>query len=199
MVDPFAESAGAAQDKYTSATGYRSVPYFLSDTVHERFKAAWWGSRDRPDGAPTLSSLVERSFIAWCDTVEAEFNDGESFDPAPPRAQGVNPASSNRRAGTEESDYRTRSYYLRIALHQRLKAAWWGLRQDPAGYPSLSLLVEAIFEATSSRLENAYNNGAPFPPAPARARGTSAEAAQRQGEWLRREWQQRRDQQVDLE
>lgn len=187
LSDPGAEKAGASDDTTASATGYRSVPYFLSTESHLRLKAAWWATRHLPEGAPTLSSLVERVFEQRIQDLENRHNNGSPFPLAPPRAQGVN--SDSARTGGE---YRARSYYLPAALHQRMKAAWWATRADPDGFATLSLLVEDIFTATSDELELLYNNGSRFNDAPETARGVSAAAAQRQSEWLRKEWQQRR-------
>lgn len=89
--------------------------------------------------------------------------------------------------------YRSFSYFIPTALHTRLKAAWWATRDEAEGAPSLAGLVAASFEREADRLEHLYNEGAPFPPAPARARGISRAAAQRQGDWLRGEWERRRE------
>ena len=85
--------------------------------------------------------------------------------------------------------YRSIAYFLPVALHARLKAAWWSTRDEPEGAPALAGLVEVAFMREADRLEQLYNEGAPFPPAPAKARGISRAAAQRQGEWLRGEWE----------
>ena len=92
--------------------------------------------------------------------------------------------------------YRHQTYYLPVALHARLKAAWWSTREEPEGEPALAGLVEVAFMREADRLEQLYNEGAPFPPAPAKARGVSRAAAQRQGEWLRGEWERRRQAQT---
>ncbi|WP_299091792.1 hypothetical protein, partial [uncultured Microbacterium sp.] len=57
-------------------------------------------------------------------------------------------------------------------------------------------LVEVAIGREADRLEQLYNSGDPFPPAPAKARGISRTAAQRQGEWLRGEWERRRQAQT---
>lgn len=165
-----------------TATGYRSQSYFLPATLHARLKGAWWGTRDLTDGAPTLSALVERVFLATATRLEGERNQGSVFPPAPRGAQGSRGASSE--------DHRPVAYYLPADLHARLKAAWWATRD--ASTPTLSALVERAFVEEAERLEQSYNGGEPFPPAPESARGVSAAAARRQGEWMRREWESRR-------
>lgn len=97
------------------------------------------------------------------------------------------------RGGASATGYRSIAYFLPAALHARLKAAWWATRDEPEGAPSLAGLVEISFLREAEQLEQLYNEGEPFPPAPARARGISRAAAQRQGEWLRGEWERRRN------
>lgn len=176
--DP-AESGPAAR---TTATGYRSVSYFLPAALHARLKAAWWGTREFSDGAPTLSALVERIFLEYVTRVELEHNAGVPFPPAPRGAQGPR--------GTGSADHRLVAYYLPADLHVRIKATWWALRD--AASPALSSVVESLFSAAAVELEEKHNGGAPFAPAPDSARGVSRAAALRQGEWMRREWETRR-------
>ena len=178
-VDDQAVSGPAAR---TTATGYRSVSYYLPAALHARLKAAWWATRDCPDGAPTLSALVEGIFLEYVTRVELERNDGQPFPPAPRNAQGPRGAASE--------DHRLVAYYLPANLHARLKATWWALRD--ARTPALSSVVEALFVDTAATLEQRHNDGVPFPPAPDSARGVSRAAAVRQGEWMRREWEIRR-------
>ena len=176
--DP-AESGPAAR---TTATGYRSVSYFLPAALHARLKAAWWGTRELSDGAPTLSALVERIFLEYVTRVELEHNAGAPFPPAPKGAQGPR--------GTASADHRLVAYYLPADLHVRIKATWWALRD--ASSPALSSVVESLFTAAAVELEEEHNGGASFAPAPDSARGVSRAAALRQGEWMRREWETRR-------
>ena len=171
-----------------SATGYRSIAYFLPVALHSRLKAAWWATRDEAEGAPALAGLVEVAIGHEADRLEQLYNEGAPFQAAPTRAQGVNP---NGAAG-----YRHQTYYLPVALHARLKAAWWATKDKPEGAPALAGLVEVAFEREASHLEQLYNEGVAFPPAPAKARGISRAAAQRQGEWLRGEWERRRQAQT---
>ena len=178
-VDDQAVSGPAAR---TTATGYRSVSYFLPAALHARLKAAWWATRDCPDGAPTLSALVEGIFLEYVTRAELEHNQGAPFPPAPRNAQGSRGAASEGR--------RLVAYYLPADLHARLKATWWALRD--ARTPALASVVESLFVATVQTLEQRHNQGAPFPPAPESARGVSRAAAERQGEWMRREWEIRR-------
>lgn len=88
--------------------------------------------------------------------------------------------------------YRSIAYFIPTKLHARLKAAWWATRDEPEGAPSLAGLVEVAFDREARQLEELYNAGAPFPDAPVSARGTSRAAAERQGAWLRQEWERRR-------
>lgn len=186
---PASEQAGAPR---TTATGYRSVSYFLPGTLHPRLKAAWWATRELVDGAPTLSALVERIFTAAVHELELEHNHGDPFPPAPAHAQGVNPDADTRRGASTPTGYRYFAYYLPGALHARLKAAWWGTRDLPGSAPTLSVLVEALLTQEAVRLELEHNHGDSFPPAPESARGVNTDAARRQGEWLRKEWDARR-------
>ena len=176
-------AAGGSRGGAT-ATGYRSIAYRVPAVLHARLKAAWWATRDEPDGAPSLAGLVERAFTEEVSRLEQRHNAGRPFPPAPQRAQGPNPRGV--------SGYGLNAYYLPVALHARLKAAWWATRDESDGAPSLAGLVERAFTAEASRLEARHNAGAEFPPAPDSARGVSRTAAQRQGEWLRGEWERRR-------
>ncbi|WP_141677804.1 hypothetical protein [Microbacterium oleivorans] len=168
-----------------SATGYRSFSYFIPTALHIRLKAAWWATRDEVDGAPSLAGLVEVAFAREACHLEKTYNEGNPFPAPPPRARGANPRGA--------SGLGHQAYYLPVDLHSRLKAAWWATRDENDGAPSLAGLVAAAFELEADRLEKTYNAGEPFPPAPARARGSSRAAAQRQGEWLRGEWERRRE------
>ena len=152
----------------------------MSADLHARLKAAWWATRDQPDGAPTLSALVERLFSDHVLELERTKNDGAPFPIAPRTAQGA-----SREGGP---DYRYVAYYLPADLHARLKSAWWALRDAP----SLSAVVEQLLAGEARRLELAHNAGERFAPAPDSARGVNTAAARRQGEWMRREWESRR-------
>lgn len=178
-VDDQAVSGPAAR---TTATGYRSVSYYLPAALHARLKAAWWATRDCADGAPTLSALVEGIFLEYVTRTELEHNGGQPFPPAPRGAQGPR--------GIASEGHRLVAYYLPADLHARLKATWWALRD--ARSPALSSVVEALFVDAAATLEQRHNNGTPFPAAPDSARGVSRAAAVRQGEWMRREWEHRR-------
>lgn len=92
--------------------------------------------------------------------------------------------------------YRSHAYYLPTALHERLKAAWWATKDEPApdGEPSLATKVARLFEEEAERLEQKFNGGEPFPPAPRRARGVDPEASRRQGEFMTGVWSKSRDQ-----
>lgn len=162
------------------------MPYSVLADSHERLKAAWWGTRSLTAGAPTLSALVERIFTTYCVQAEARWNDGHPFTPAPTRAQGARSVAAG-------SGRRARAYYLPSALHDRFKAAWWATRDQQTGKPALNELVETLFATAAAHLEQEHHAGHRFPPAPARARGVSAEGAQRQGERQRQLWQARRE------
>lgn len=157
------------------------MSYFLPAALHTRLKAAWWGTRDMPDGAPTLSALVERIFLAHVVALELEHNDGVEFPHAPRGAQG---------SGRGGEGYRYVAYYLPADLHARIKGAWWALRSSAT--PTLSSVVERLFTVEADRLELEHNAGHPFPAAPDSARGVNSAAARRQGEWMRLEWETRR-------
>lgn len=125
---------------------------------------------------------MEGIFLEHVTRAELEHNDGQPFPPAPRGAQGPRGAASE--------DHRLVAYYLPADLHARLKATWWALRD--ARTPALSSVVEALFLGAAAALEQRHNGGVPFPAAPDSARGVSRAAAVRQGEWMRREWENRR-------
>ena len=93
-------ASGGARRGRVTATGYRPHAYYLPDELHERFKAAWWSTREQPapDGAPSLSTLVERILLEECERLEEKYNAGEPFPPAPRNARGMNPAAARRQA-----------------------------------------------------------------------------------------------------
>jgi len=186
-----APSPDSQSSSRTTATGYRSVPYSVLPECHNRLKAAWWATRGEPDGAPTLSALVERIFVRWCEQLEKTHNDGHPFPPAPERPRGQRSAGAPAR--------RSRAYYLPDVLHERLKATWWATRSLPDSKPLLSEVVEQQFLSEAVELEQRHNDGSPFPPAPARARGMSAAGLQRQADTQRQLWQSRRDEQAQEE
>ena len=62
-----------------SATGYRSIAYFLPVALHARLKAAWWSTRDEPEGAPALAGLVEVAIGRETDRLEHLYNAGSPF------------------------------------------------------------------------------------------------------------------------
>jgi len=99
----------------------------------------------------------------------------------------------SREGAVTATGYRTRSYYLLDELHERIKAAWWATRELPEGEPALGTLVGRLFEAVAKRLEELYNNGERFPPAPRSARGVDPEAAKRQGAFMADVWAGKRD------
>ena len=91
--------------------------------------------------------------------------------------------------------YKPQAYYLPTELHERFKAAWWATRGEPApdGAGSMGAKLERLLEVECDRLEQLYNEGKPFPPAPKRARGTSGEGTQRQRAFMERYWSERRE------
>ena len=91
--------------------------------------------------------------------------------------------------------YKPQAYYLPVELHERFKAAWWATRGEPApdGAGSMGAKVERLLEEECLRLEELYNQGEPFPPAPKRARGTTGEGTQRQRAFMERYWSDRRE------
>ncbi|WP_292726560.1 hypothetical protein [Microbacterium sp. UBA837] len=164
------------------ATGNRLRGYFLPVGLHARIKAAWWGTRDTADAAPTLASLVAQLLVAGAGRLEDRYNDGEPFPAAPEGARG-------RALG--DGEQRNHSYFLPDAVHARAKAAWWATRDRDAGYPSMSSMVAALLTEEATRLEEKYNAGAPFPEAPIGARGVDPEAARRQAEMMASLWAER--------
>lgn len=73
-----------------------SHTYYLPVAVHERFVAAWAGSRTRTDAAASVSALASEILEAEAERLERTFNNGESFPPAPPGARGVDPQAARR-------------------------------------------------------------------------------------------------------
>jgi len=98
-------------------------------------------------------------------------------------------------SSTTANGYRSHAYYLHTGLHERIKAAWWATREEeaPDGAPSLSTKVAQLLLDEAERLEQKYNQGDPFPPAPKNARGVDPEASKRQGEFMTGVWSGRRD------
>jgi hypothetical protein len=149
---------------------------------HERLKNAWYATRI----APTLSMLAATTFEEEVSRLEREYNEGRPF-PAPP-------ANARGRSSRESTEgYRNHGYFHSTALHERMKAAWWGTRDIADTGASLSAFVARLITAKADQLEREHNEGRPFPPAPAGARGVDPEAARRQSEKLSQLWQQRRD------
>lgn len=91
--------------------------------------------------------------------------------------------------------YKPQAYYLPVDLHERLKAAWWATRdkEPPDGAGSMNLIVERLLEEECARLEQKYNEGKPFPPAPKKARGVSGAGTQRQRAYMEEYWANRRE------
>lgn len=88
-----------------------------------------------------------------------------------------------QRGRVSASGYRSHTYYIQNAAHERLKAAWWALvNKEGAQQRSLSALVEALILEEAERLEVEHNNGEPFDPAPQRARIVDPEGVRRQAE-----------------
>jgi hypothetical protein len=90
--------------------------------------------------------------------------------------------------------YKPQAYYLPVEVHERLKAAWWALHDknvDPAVAETLAEYVANLLGDEATRLEQTYNGGNRFPPAPRRARGTRVEARQRQSEYMTQVWSDR--------
>lgn len=170
-----------------TANGYRTRSYYLPDDLHLRLKAAWYGTRELPDGAPAFTTLVSRLFALEAERLEQLHNEGARFPPAPDNARG-----SRRSAAEATEGYRPRSYYLLDDLHLRLKAAWHGTNGTPTGGTTFTSLVSRIFQAEAERLEQLHNEGERFPPSPANARGVDPAAARRQGHYMEEVWAGRR-------
>lgn len=65
---------------------------------------------------------------------------------------------------------RLQGFWIRTSDHERLKAAWWATQT----VPTLGALISEIECAEANRLEQDFNDGQPFPPAPRGARGRKA-------------------------
>lgn len=167
-----------------TANGNQLRGFYLPTGLHARTKAAWWATRDVPDAAPTLASLVGQLMTTETDRLEQAHNGGAPFPPAPDGARGRTVTSG---------DQRNHSYFLPDAVYLRTKNAWWATRDLADGASSISSLVTKLMTAEASRLEGEFNDGQPFPPAPARARGVDPEASRRQGEVMASLWKAQRD------
>lgn len=161
-------------------TGSAGKTYYLPEGLHPRLKAAWWATQEQP----TLGALVAEIFDREASRLEAEYNMGHPFPPA----------SSSLSARAARGQRLSHSYYIPIATHARLTAAWAGTRDLPDAAASVSDLVARLLEAEAERLESAFNGGQPFPAAPQRARGVDPEAARRQSEKLAALWRKKKAQ-----
>lgn len=152
--------------------------YYLPKGLHARLKAGWWATREHP----TLSAVVSSVLESETDRLEREHNDGQPFPiataPLGPRARGV--------------DGESHTYYLPLAVHERFVSAWAGTRTQPDAAASVSARAAELLEAEAARLERAFNDGQPFPPAPPGARGVDPAVARQQGETMAKIWQKRR-------
>lgn len=172
---------GAPASASSDAPESRLQGFWIRTSDHERLKAAWWATQT----VPTLGALISDIEISEAERLELEFNDGKPFEPAPRGARG-------RKAG-DEADYRMHSYYIPIAPHRRLMAAWWWTRQQPGSFASVSALMADRILARAEQLEQEFNDGEPFEPAPKNARGVDPAAARRQSEKLSAQWQRARE------
>ncbi len=73
-----------------------SHTYYIPLTVHERFVSSWVGTRTEQPAAASVSALAAELLEAEADRLERQFNDGQPFPPAPPRARGVDPTAARR-------------------------------------------------------------------------------------------------------
>lgn len=80
----------------TTATGYRTIAYYLPAALQDRLKAAWWGTRELDDGAPSLNALVEKVLAQEAERLEQAHNAGQPFPPAPEGARGINRVAAER-------------------------------------------------------------------------------------------------------
>ena len=152
--------------------------YYLPKGLHSRLKAAWWATREHP----TLSAAVASVFTSTAGQLEREHNAGQPF-PA------VDALLVRRTRGVDGESH---TYYIPVETHDRFVAAWAGTRSHPAAAASVSALAAEALEAETVRLEEHFNGGAPFPPAPESARGFDPTTARRQGVIMSEIWQQRR-------
>jgi hypothetical protein len=84
--------ASARGARSTHDSGHRSHTYYLTLDLHQRIKAAWWATKERP----SLSILVAELMAAEATRLELAHNAGETFPAAPRNARGVDPAASRR-------------------------------------------------------------------------------------------------------
>lgn len=165
-------------DSSPQAAAKAGKTYYLPKGLHARLKAAWWATREHP----TLSALVASVLDSESARLERQLNNGQPFPiasaPLGPRARGV--------------DGESHTYYIPLAVHQRFVSAWAGARGEHLAAASVSALAAELLEAEAGRLEQEFNEGEPFSPAPPRARGVDPTAARRQGEIMSEIWQQRR-------
>ena len=73
-----------------------SHTYYIPVAVHERFVSAWVGTRAEEPAAASVSALAAELLEAEAARLERDFNNGEPFPPAPPRARGVDPTAARR-------------------------------------------------------------------------------------------------------
>lgn len=113
---------------------------------------------------------------------------------SPDEGHEADTASEPPKSGVSPTGYKPQAYYLPVEVHERLKAAWWALRDkdvDPAVADTLAEYVANLLGDEAVRLEQTYNEGKPFPPAPRRARGIGVVARQRQSRFMTQVWSER--------
>ncbi len=97
------------------------------------------------------------------------------------------PGTSSRSSG-----YRQRSYYLHDDVATRLRDTWWGTHHLPDCPTSMSDFVGLGVTLLCDLFESEYNDGDPFPAAPAQVpRGPSITGTARQAAAMRDAWANR--------
>ena len=108
MPDSDSPSAARRRPAKTTATGYRTIAYYLPAALQDRLKAAWWGTKELEDGAPSLNALVELVLIQEAERLEHLHNDGRPFPPAPEGARGINRVASERQGEWQRAEWARR-------------------------------------------------------------------------------------------
>lgn len=100
--------AKAQGSRSASGTGRRARSYYLPSTLHERFKATWWATRNLPDGKPALNELIEGLFADEAFRLEEAHNEGRRFPAAPTRARGVSAEGARRQGDLQRQLWQSR-------------------------------------------------------------------------------------------
>lgn len=108
MPDSDSPRAARRRTAKTTATGYRTIAYYLPAALQDRLKAAWWATKDLEDGAPSLNALVELVLTQEAERLEQAHNAGEPFPPAPEGARGINRVAAERQGEWQRAEWARR-------------------------------------------------------------------------------------------